>query len=145
MVTTTERQAERAELVSQGYAWEYIKEWQPKITLYRHAPGMDMEGNEAFPVGTPIKGLPGNPDYVRRKGRLGMLPSPPSASCECKWCVARRVHAEPVTDTGEEFTDEESIPCHECGEQVAALTKSGALSRMRVHMKTHQLNQVNPT
>ena len=54
MVTTTERQAERAELVSQGYAWEYIKEWQPKIPLYRHAPGMDMEGNEAFPVGTPI-------------------------------------------------------------------------------------------
>ena len=138
MVTTVERQRQRAELVAQGYSWEYIDEWQPKTTLYRHPPGLSIEGDEVFPVGTPIKGVPGNPDYVLRKSRLGMLPYPPGEGCECKWCAVRSTHAEPVTETGEEFTSEESVPCQECGEEVSALTKAGALSRLRVHMKTHQ-------
>ena len=51
MVSLSDRQRMRQELVSQGYSWEYVDEWQPKTTLYRHAPGLDIQGNEAFPVG----------------------------------------------------------------------------------------------
>jgi hypothetical protein len=128
----------RTELVSEGYAWEYIDEWQPKATLYRHTPGLNVEGVLVSPLGTPIKGVPGNPDYVLRKARLGMLPYPPGDTCECRWCVARSGEAGTVTETGEDATGQEPVDCQECGETVYALTKAGALSRLRVHMKTHQ-------
>ena len=71
MVTTAERQQLREELVSQGYAWDYIDSWQPKTVLYRHAPGLDVNGKVSSPVGTPIKGVPGNPDYVARNPDWG--------------------------------------------------------------------------
>ena len=41
---------------------------------------------------------------------------------------------------GEETSDEEiseSVTCPDCGEVLSALTKPGALSKMRVHLKTH--------
>ena len=79
----------RQELVAQGFAWEYLDEWQPKTTLYRHTSGLDVEGNEVFPVGSEVKGVPGNPDYVLRKARLGMYPYPPSDGCSCSWCSQR--------------------------------------------------------
>lgn len=139
MVTTKERTKLREELVSQGYSWEYVDEWQPKITLYRHAPIMSEQGKVIRPFGSKAENLPGNPDYVKRKARLGMLPYPPSEGCSCRWCVARNANVEPVTDTGEQATKEESVACQECGSEVTALTKSGALSRLRVHMKTHQI------
>ena len=100
MVTTTDRQRMRVELVAQGYSWEYIDEWQPKTTLYRHAPGLDINGEVVFPVGTSITGVPGNPDYVLRKARLGMFPYLPGDNCECRWCTIRNAHAEPVTEEG---------------------------------------------
>ena len=62
MVNLSDRQRMRQELVAQGYSWEYVDEWQPKTTLYRHAPGLDIQGNEVFPVGSPIKGVPGSPE-----------------------------------------------------------------------------------
>ena len=140
MVNLSDRQRMRQELVAQGYSWEYVDEWQPKTSLYRHAPGLDIEGNEVFPVGTIIKGVPGSPDYVLRKARLGMFPYPPANTCECRWCVARKVDVEiptePVKAEPEEF-----VVCQDCGEKVHALTKAGALSRLRVHMKTHQGTQ----
>jgi hypothetical protein len=141
MVTTSERTRLREELVGQGYSWEYVDGWPPKINLYRHAPIMSESGNIITPVGTKVVNLPGNPDYVMRKSRLGMLPYPPSETCVCRWCAARNVHAEPVTETGKEYTAEESVACQECGEEVTALTKAGALSRLRVHMKTHQVSE----
>jgi len=137
VVTTTERQAERAELVSQGYAWEYIKEWQPKITLYRHAPLLNMANEVVRPVGTKVENLPGNPDYVMRKARLGMLPYLPGDSCECRWCSARKVNVE-IPVEPEKTEPQESVTCQDCGEMVHAVTKAGALSRLRVHIKTHQ-------
>ena len=140
MVNLSDRQRMRQELVAQGYSWEYVDEWQPKTTLYRHAPGLDIKGNEVFPVGTPIKGVPGSPDYVLRKARLGMFPYPPADTCECRWCVARKVNVEVSTEP-EKAEPEEFVVCQDCGEKVHALTKAGALSRLRVHMKTHQGTQ----
>jgi len=140
MVTASDRLRMRADLVAQGYSWEYIDEWQPKTTLYRHAPGLDVEGTVAFPVGTPLKGVPGSPDYVLKKARLGMLPYPPGETCECRWCSIRNAHAEPVTEEGKAAIEEESVICQDCGEAVEALTKAGALSRLRVHMRTHKIS-----
>jgi hypothetical protein len=147
MVTTVERQRLRQELVSQGYTWDYMDTWQPKTTLYRHAPGLGVEGKIVFPVGTAIKGVPGNPDYVARKSRLGMLPYPPTDSCECRWCVDRMGGPE-IIEVAKEIAkewdgDEESVlssvTCQTCGFDAEARTHPGALSKLRVHMKTHEV------
>ena len=147
MVTTTERQKLRAELVSVGYSWEYIDTWQPHTTLYRHAPGLNVEGELVNPVGTAMPNVPGNPDHVARKSRLGMLPRLPSDSCECRWCARRRTIAgpEPVV---EEVTEppvavDEASPlntasCPDCGLVISAKSGANALSRLRAHSKTHK-------
>ena len=150
MVTTVERQRLRKELVSQGYRWDYVDSWPPKTTLYRHAPGLDVEGNEVSPVGTAIKGVPGNPDYVARKSRLGMLPFPPNEGCECRWCVEKRgpvaeVPAGPPQESVgvvEEAVESllSVVQCGECGFKATGATTSGAISRLRVHSKTHQVS-----
>ena len=59
MITTADRGPMKTELVANGYAWNYLDTWQPKITLYRHAPGLTVTGELAFPVGTPLPQLPG--------------------------------------------------------------------------------------
>ena len=138
MVNLSDRQRMRQELVAVGYSWEYIDEWQPKTTLYRHTPGLDINGNEVFPVGSAIKGVPGSPDYVLRKARLGMFPFLPGDTCECRWCVNRKVWDEEMPVEPKEAEPQEYVECQDCGEKVTALTKAGALSRLRVHMKTHQ-------
>ena len=147
MVTTTERQQQRAELVSQGYSWDYIDSWQPKTTLYRHAPGLDIEGKIVFPVGTAMRGVPGNPDYVARKSRLGMLLYPPMDNCECRWCVERMGGPEIIEvakEIAKEWDDDKelllsSVTCQTCGYNAEARTHPGALSKLRVHMKTHEV------
>ena len=136
MVNLSDRQRMRSELVAVGYSWEYIDEWQPKTTLYRHTPGLDINGNEVFPVGSAIKGVPGSPDYVLRKSRIGMFPFLPGDTCECRWCSANRVNVE-VTEEPKIEEPQESVDCQECGEPMYAVTKAGALSRLRVHMKSH--------
>ena len=141
VMTTKERTELRNELVSQGYAWEYVDEWQPKTTLYLHRAKKNQSGEEVIPVGTKISGVPGNPDYVARKARIGMLPYPPSDTCECKWCSISNERADKVTGS-EETSDEEiseSVTCPDCDEVLSALTRAGALSKMRVHLKTHSV------
>ena len=83
-MTTKERTDLRQELVGQGYSWEYIDEWPAKTTLYWH------RDNGAKEVGSKVSGVPGSPDYVSRKARIGLLQWPPSEACTCKWCVERR-------------------------------------------------------
>jgi hypothetical protein len=89
-MTTKERTELREELVSQGYSWNYIDEWQPKATLYRHREIKNPNGEVVSAAGTRVEGLPGNPDYVSRKARQGLLQWPPSDSCTCRWCMARK-------------------------------------------------------
>jgi len=140
MVSTSDRLQQRAELVANGYSWEYVDIWPPKTTLYRHAPGLNTEGDVVFPVGTHIKGVPGTPAYVLAKAKLGLLQVPPGEGCECQWCSIRNAHVEPVTESGDYVDPEqESVRCQDCGEAVFALTKSGALSRLRVHMRSSHL------
>jgi|TARA_R110000824_G_scaffold84735_2_gene211134 hypothetical protein len=135
MVTTKERTEIRAELVGQGYSWEYIDGWQPKITLYRHR---EIKNGEEVvsPVGTKLENLPGNPDYVLRKSKLGLLPYPPSDTCECRWCEVRAVKIETEVKEVKEESVSEYISCQECDEEISASTKAGALSRLRAHVKS---------
>ena len=91
MVIYKDRNSTRQELVSAGYAWEYMDSWQPKTTLYRHADGLNVQGEVVHPYGSTIKGVPGNPDYVLRKARIGFFPYPPNEHCNCKWCTERVV------------------------------------------------------
>ena len=135
MVTTKERTEIRAELVGQGYSWEYIDGWQPKITLYRHR---EIKNGEEVvsPVGTKLENLPGNPDYVLRKSKLGLLPYPPSDTCECRWCEVRAVKIETEGKEVKEESVSEYISCQECDEEISASTKAGALSRLRAHVKS---------
>jgi len=85
-IGTKERTEMRDKLVSQGYDWKYIDEWQPKVTLYRHCPVYSPSGAETSPRGAAIHNLPGNPDYVHKKTRIGLFTWPPSDSCQCRWC-----------------------------------------------------------
>jgi len=91
-ITTKERTELRQELVGQGYSWNYIDEWQPKVVLYRHRALTNPNGEAVSPVGTKLENMPGNPDYVNKKARAGLFPWPPSNACTCRWCV--RVLAE---------------------------------------------------
>ena len=50
-MTTKERTELRTELVGQGYSWEYIDEWQPKTTLYRHRELKNPQGEVVHGVG----------------------------------------------------------------------------------------------
>ena len=96
-MTTKERTDLREELVGQGYSWNYIDEWQPKVTLYRHREMKNPKGEVVSEAGTKVEGLPGNPDYVSRKARQGLLQWPPTDSCTCRWCAERTKAVDPVS------------------------------------------------
>ena len=138
MITTADRVPMKAELVANGYAWNYLDTWQPKITLYRHAPGLTVTGELAFPVGTPLPQLPGEPGYVLKMARNGMLPYPPTENCECRWCLGRR-GSTPEVAVAESPTSVEEIviKCDQCEFEAKGVTTPGAMSRLRVHSKTH--------
>ena len=79
----------KKELIEIAYSLKYMDEWQPKTTLYRHKPALDVEGNISFDVGTFIENVPGSPDYTLKKAKIGLFQWPPSDTCECRWCKER--------------------------------------------------------
>ena len=95
MAGISERNKQQNELAGIGYSLRYIDEWQPKTTLYRHKPDYNVGGNIVQDVGTTVKNVPGNPDYVMKKSKIGQFGWPPSDTCECKWCKERATK-EPV-------------------------------------------------
>ena len=137
MATTKERVQMREELNGQGYSWEYIDEWQPKITLYRHAAKVNLSSQEVIePVGHAVDNLPGEPSYVLRKARLGMLPYPPGDSCTCRWCDERAVEADRIQNIPDEYK------CNVSGCDYIATSKTHAnkLSAVRMHTQRHTVN-----
>ena len=90
MAGITERNQMKNELAGMGYSLRYIDEWQPKARLYRHKASYNIEGGFADAVGTYMDNVPGNPDYVLKKSKIGLFPWPPSEACNCKWCLGRR-------------------------------------------------------
>jgi hypothetical protein len=146
MVGITERNQQKKELVDAGFSLKYIDEWVPKTTLYRHRASYNVEGKISGGVGTAVKGVPGNPDYVLRKKKIGLFPWIPSESCDCKWCAERNraVDLEPVQVEEVKGTDEtqsageNTAICPNCDIVISAKSGAGALSRLRAHIRmTH--------
>ena len=140
MVAITERQELRRKLVEQGFTWEFIDEPNPKTVMYRHAPGMNVEGEVVFPVGSIWPGkTTTDARYILSKAKIGVFPFPPSEGHDCKWCAANKVEVgDSVQIEEQESVPEESIQCQNCDKTLSALTKAGALSQLRVHMKEHE-------
>ena len=84
-----ERNQQKIELATMGYSLKYIDEWPPKTTLYRHRPGYNVSGVKVYDVGTTTPNVPGNPDYVLSKARIGLFPWLPNETCKCRWCSER--------------------------------------------------------
>jgi hypothetical protein len=127
MVGITERNKQKLELANAGFAMKYIDDWQAKTTLYRHKPSYNNEGEISGAVGTAITGVPGNPDYVLRKAKIGLFPWKPGPECDCKWCRETDWKAlEPQTVTG--F-------CDICGFKAEAKNTSGLGAKLAFHKK----------
>ena len=105
-IGTRERIELRDQLTSQGYHWNYIDEWQPKVTLYRHTPMMSTSGEQVSPAGTALRNLPGNPDYISKKARIGLFTWPPSDTCVCRWCSNKTGESKVTTVTSDPVTEE---------------------------------------
>ena len=101
MTGITERNRQKNELASIGFSMKYIDEWQPKTTLYRHKPSYNADGDISEDVGSAVSGVPGSPDYVLRKSKLGLFPWIPSGECTCKWCAELGQVKEPVAKAAE--------------------------------------------
>jgi len=102
MAGITERNQMKNELAGMGYSLKYIDEWQPKTRLYRHKAAYNSEGTMMEGVGTFISNVPGNPDYVLRKAKIGLFPWMPGDTCTCKWCLERRQPDEPVQQSSQD-------------------------------------------
>ena len=144
MVTgITERNKIKAELTGLGYSMKYIDDWQPKTTLYRHREACNDEGNVTDAVGTSVSNVPGNPDYVLRKSKIGLFPWAPSESCECQWCAeaATGRSVERVVSEVVEIQDARSRPtsvsCPVCDYVSEGASLAGARSKLRAHAKGH--------
>ncbi len=128
MVGITERNKQKLELANAGFSMGYIDDWQSKTTLYRHKPSYNNEGKIIGPVGTTITGVPGNPDYVLRKAKIGLFPWKPNQECDCTWCRETDWKAqEPQTVKG--F-------CDTCGFEAEAKNSSGIGAKLAFHKKS---------
>ena len=128
MVGITERNKQKLELANAGFSMGYIDDWQSKTTLYRHKPSYNNEGKIIGPVGTTITGVPGNPDYVLRKAKIGLFPWEPNQECDCTWCRETDWKAqEPQTVKG--F-------CDTCGFEAEAKNSSGIGAKLAFHKKS---------
>lgn len=141
MVGITERNQQKLELANAGFSLKYIDEWQPKTTLYRHKPSYYVAGGVSGDIGTMVKGVPGSPDYVLRKSKIGLFPWVPDDGCECQWCVERmagNAKAEPVEETpGAESNPAVEIKCAVCDYKASGGSKVSAMSRLKAHAETH--------
>jgi len=123
MVTgITERNKIKVELVNLGYSMKYIDDWQPKTTLYRHKKSYNNEGDVTDDIGTSVSNVPGNPDYVLRKARIGLFPWKPSDECECRWCIKRTAEKLPNS-------------CDHCDFVPRGETPAAVASSLRMHMQ----------
>ena len=151
MVTgITERNKMKTALVNVGYSMKYIDDWQPKTTLYRHKEACNVDGDVTDAVGTSVLNVPGSPDYVLRKAKIGLFPWMPGDSCECKWCAADEVSraeraarkilqapVEPVAVQAVPAKPTQSVHCPVCNVEITGASRAGAQSKLRAHAKTH--------
>ena len=128
MVTgITERNKLKQELSGLGYSMSYIDDWQPKTTLYRHKPSYNTDGSLCDEIGSAIHNVPGNPDYVQRKAKIGLFVWEPSDSCKCKWCNERAANAAAPETI--------KVSCDLCTFEAESTVKQAALNKLKGHIK----------
>ena len=120
------------ELVNSGFSMRYIDEWQPKTVLYRHKASLNVQGEVVRDIGTTLTGVPGNPDYVLRKAKIGLFPWKPGVSCDCKWCKDSYVEPVPEPEVNSEMVTK---TCEECGFIAEAANLAGASSKLTFHKR----------
>jgi hypothetical protein len=127
MAGITERNQQKIELANTGFSMKYIDEWQPKTVLYRHKASLNVQGEVVRDVGTTVEGVPGNPDYVLRKSKIGLFPWKPNETCECKWC----------SEADWEASKEELAVgfCDICGLKAEAKNSAGVSSKITFHKR----------
>ena len=132
MAGITERNQQKMELVNTGFSMRYIDEWQAKTVLYRHKASLNVQGEVVRDVGTALTGVPGNPDYVLRKAKIGLFPWKPGVSCDCKWCKDSYVEPVPEPEVNSEMVTK---TCEECGFIAEAANLAGASSKLTFHKR----------
>ena len=132
MAGITERNQQKMELVNSGFSMRYIDEWQAKTVLYRHKASLNVQGEVVRDVGTALTGVPGNPDYVLRKAKIGLFPWKPGVSCDCKWCKDSYVEPVPEPEVNSEMVTK---TCEECGFIAEAANLAGASSKLTFHKR----------
>ena len=132
MAGITERNQQKMELVNSGFSMRYIDEWQPKTVLYRHKASLNVQGEVVRDIGTTLTGVPGNPDYVLRKAKIGLFPWKPGVSCDCKWCKDSYVEPVPEPEVNSEMVTK---TCEECGFIAEAANLAGASSKLTFHKR----------
>ena len=143
MVGITERNKQKIELANSGFSMRYIDEWQPKTTLYRHRASLTVGGAMGEDVGTSVVGVPGNPDYVLRKAKIGLFPWKPNESCECKWCreTFSELARQKAASAKVEITDGKvAKTCDICGFKAEAKNSAGASSKLTFHKRASHAN-----
>ena len=120
------------ELVNTGFSMRYIDEWQAKTVLYRHKASLNVQGEVVRDIGTTLTGVPGNPDYVLRKAKIGLFPWKPGVSCDCKWCKDSYVEPVPEPEVNSEMVTK---TCEECGFIAEAANLAGASSKLTFHKR----------
>tara|TARA_Y100000310_G_scaffold233434_1_gene236295 strand:- start:1423 stop:1842 length:420 start_codon:yes stop_codon:yes gene_type:complete len=132
MASITERNKQKIELANNGFTMNYIDEWQPKTTLYRHKASYNTEGDIVGDIGSTVKQVPGNPDYVLKKSKIGLFPWKPSSECDCQWCGESFAKVEVPVETLLEG-DTATETCNICGFKMEAKNKLGLSSKVRSH------------
>ena len=130
MVGITERNQQKMELVNSGFSMRYIDEWQAKTVLYRHKASLNVQGEVVRDIGTTLTGVPGNPDYVLRKAKIGLFPWKPGDQCDCQWCKESTAKNETVA---EDPVKERVIACDQCDFVPESEDKATASSQLRFH------------
>ena len=129
MVTgITERNKLKQELAGLGYSMSYIDDWQPKTTLYRHKASYTTDGNVSDEVGTAVHNVPGNPDYVQKKARIGLFTWEPGEQCECKWCKESF-----AVEEVENLDEDPKIACDQCDFVPKSENKATATHQLKAH------------
>lgn len=142
-----------------GWDWMYLNgSGQPKVDDYWHKDRYNVEGQLLYPAGSITRDQPNEVDSNMRRADRGMLPYPPSDTCMCEWCTAKRGTKAKVTyhqllnqipvpeeprdpvliaeEMSQVIDDPGPVKCPEC-DWVASGTPKQQDFRLRGHIKKH--------
>jgi hypothetical protein len=83
------------------------------------------------PLGAALKNVPGNPDFVNKKAKIGLFAWRPSETCTCRWCNERNSLA--PKEEPEQEVEEPTFS----GTATEVLTQMGQTKQSRRKMGPH--------